>query len=203
MVSVLVEKLASMILLVIVGYISVKTHVLKVEDSKPISSLAAWILTPCLIVNAFQIDVTPERMFGFVAAMILGFVSFLIWIVLTTLLRRPLHLSRVEQGSLIYPNVGNLVLPLVSMALGDEMVFYASSMQVAFNLTVWTHGNSLMSETPGIKWEKIVKNPNLIALVIGLVLLVTGLRPPGCRQHGDQLARFHRWGRCRCCWSVS
>ena len=46
---------------------------------------------------------------------------------------KPLGLDAIDRSTIIYANVGNLLLPLVSMALGDEMVFISSSFQIPFN----------------------------------------------------------------------
>jgi predicted permease len=64
-----------------------------------------------------------------------------------------------------------LASPLNAMALGDEMVFYCSSFQIPFNLLLWTHGYSIIKGDKTVNLKKLLANPNLIALYIG----ITGL----------------------------
>ena len=56
----LMNRLVSMMLIVVIGYVAVKVGVLRDEDSRPLSSLTVYVLTPCLILNAYQIELTEE-----------------------------------------------------------------------------------------------------------------------------------------------
>ena len=146
----LMSNIAVMLIWVLVGYLAVKLSVLKTEDSRLLSSLTIYIFCPCMILMAFQIDLTPERLHGFLYAMAFVFVIYIVWIVITQLIKKPLSLDPVDTTSLVYSNVGNLVIPLVSMTLGEEMTFYAAAIQVPFNLLFWTHGNSILQEQAGV-----------------------------------------------------
>ena len=174
----LMSNIAVMLIWVLVGYLAVKLSVLKTEDSRLLSSLTIYIFCPCMILMAFQIDLTPERLHGFLYAMAFVFVIYIVWIVITQLIKKPLSLDPVDTTSLVYSNVGNLVIPLVSMTLGEEMTFYAAAIQVPFNLLFWTHGNSILQEQAGVNWEKLLKNINLIAVFLGLILLALQVRIP-------------------------
>lgn len=165
------ENIATMFLWVAVGYIAVKSGLVKGESSKVLSSLTVYVFCPCMIFNAFQIELTRERIYGFLSCVAFAFVAYVLWIVLSRLLRKPLMLSPVDETSLVYGNVGNLVLPLVQLTLGDEMVFYASAMQIPFNLFFWTHGISVMQGSSKFEWKKIVSNANIWAVLLGLVFL--------------------------------
>ena len=61
---ILLEKLISMMLMAIVGYVLVRTGTLRQEDSRAISVLLAFVLQPCLILLSLQIEMTPERLKG-------------------------------------------------------------------------------------------------------------------------------------------
>ena len=111
----LMSNIAVMLIWVLVGYLAVKLSVLKTEDSRLLSSLTIYIFCPCMILMAFQIDLTPERLHGFLYAMAFVFVIYIVWIVITQLIKKPLSLDPVDTTSLVYSNVGNLVIPLVSM----------------------------------------------------------------------------------------
>lgn len=167
----LMENIASMLIWVVLGAIVVKTGLVKGESSKVLSSLTVYVFCPCMIFNAFQIELTRERVFGFLSCVAFAFVAYFLWIALSRLLRKPLHLSPVDETSLVYGNVGNLVLPLVQLTLGDEMVFYASALQIPFNLLFWTHGISTMQGSAKFEWRRIVKNANIWAVLLGLVFL--------------------------------
>lgn len=174
----LMNKLLGMLLMVVVGYGAVKCRVVDSDDSKTLSSLIVYILQPCLICRSFQIELTAERMSGFLCALGLGIATYLVWIAALELLKKPLRLDAVDRCSLIYSNVGNLALPLIHMILGSEYVFYASALQVPFNLLVWTHGNSIISGERHLHVKKILLNPNVIAVIAGLLLTALRIRLP-------------------------
>ena len=123
-------------IMVIVGYAAVKFHVVESKESATISRLIVYILQPCLICRAYQIEITPERVSGFLCALVFGFATYIIWIILLRLVEKPLKLDEVDQCNLIFSNVGNLALPLIGMILGNDYVFYASALQIPFNLFV-------------------------------------------------------------------
>lgn len=174
----LMGKLAAMMLMVVVGYASVKFHVTESGDSRVLSRLIVYILQPCLICRSFQIELTPERLSGFLCALGLGFATYFVWIAVLELLKKPLGLDAVDRCSMIFSNVGNLALPLINMILGSEYVFYASSLQVPFNLLIWTYGNSSISGERHLHLRRILLNPNMIAILAGLSMLALRVRLP-------------------------
>ena len=175
---VLMSKLMAMMVMVAVGYAAVKLHVVESGDSRTLSRLTVYILQPCLICRSVQIDLTPGRLNGFLCALILGVVTYVFWIAALGLLKKPLRLDAVDRCNLIYSNVGNLALPLINMILGSEYVFYASALQIPFNLLIWTHGNSIISGERHLHFRKIIFNPNIIALVTGILLVLLHIRLP-------------------------
>ena len=174
----LASKLASMMLIVVVGYLAVRLHILKAEHTVPLSRLVITILQPCLIISSFQIELTKERLAGFLCITLFATVVYIFWIFLTKLLKKPLHLTPVDQMTLIYSNVGNLILPLVNMVLGPEMVFYGSAVMIPFNLFIWSHGVTVMHHGGGIDLKKAIKNPNVFSVFIGIFFLLTRIPIP-------------------------
>ena len=172
----LAGKLASMMLYVLLGFIITRIGLLKVSDSKVLSTLVIWVLQPAMIFNSFQLKLTAERWNGFLAAVSFSLIVFITWIILTFFIRKPLRLTPTEQATLIYSNCGNLILPLVSMMLGIEFVFYGAATQVAFHLFMWTHGISLIRGERSFNLKMIYKNSNIIAVVVSFIFL--GLHIP-------------------------
>ncbi len=175
---ILFNKLAAMTLMALVGFALVRFKLLRQDDSRVISVLLVYVLQPCLIARAFQIDLTPERVHGFIYGTLFAAATILLSMILSRLFMKPLGLDAIDRSTIIYANVGNLLLPLVSMALGDEMVFYCSSFQIPFNLLLWTHCFSIIKGDKTVNLKKLMLNPNLIALYIGVFLLLTRFSIP-------------------------
>lgn len=162
----------------VIGFIIVRIGMVKAKDTKILSRIVVDVFTPCLIINAFQIHVTPMKTRGFLAALILSSAYFIVGILFTKIIKKPLHLDAIDSTTIIYPNVGNLIMPLVSMTLGSDMVFYAGAMQIPFNIFVWTQGMSAIRGETKINLKKAFLNSNMISVFIGLVFLLTGFRTP-------------------------
>ena len=174
----LAGKLASMMLYLLVGFIIVKAGVIKASDSKTLSSLVVWVFQPAMLFDAFQIDLTAERRATFFVCLGFSFLVYIVWILLSRLLRAPLKLSPIEEASLVYSNTGNLVLPLVSMILGQEYVFYGCAAQLAFHVFIWTHGCSLIRGARSFRPAQILKNTNVIAVLLGLLFTILHIPVP-------------------------
>ena len=118
----LAEKIAQLFLILLMGYLVVRVGLLKPEDSRVLSVIMVYLVMPCMILNAFQIEDTPDIRRGLVYAMIVAAAMHVVLLAFTALLRRPLKLDVVEQVNTIYSNAGALVIPLVQALLGSEYV---------------------------------------------------------------------------------
>lgn len=174
----LMEQIAELFLMILMGYIIVKTGLLKGEDSKVISIIVLYLVIPCVIINAFQVDYTSEK----VKELLLVFAaSVLLQVILLAAVwgaGKVLKLNEVEATSIYYSNSGNLIVPLVTFILGKEWVLYGCvfmSVQLVF---LWTHGKNTISREGKWDWKKIVFNVNMISVFAGVVLFFTKIRLP-------------------------
>ena len=158
------------------GFTVVKCGLIDAKSSKTLSVICIYIIMPCVMINAFQIEYSRSIRNGFLlAAAILIHIFLLVFV---QIIGKPLKLSVVEKESIIYSNSGNLVIPLVTVVLGEKWVIYASAFLSVQMILMWTHGQSLMEAKAGINWKKILCNINLIAIILGIVLFFTQIRLP-------------------------
>ena len=155
------------------GIILVKTGLLKKEDQHVLIVLLLDVAMPCVVINSFlKVEYTPEIRNGFILMLIAGTLVQGFVILVTRLVRKPFHLTDVEEGSIEYCNAGALMIPLIQAVLGDEWVVYTATFLCVQNFYLWTHGVSLISRTPQTKLKKLIKNPNLVAIALGAVLFI-------------------------------
>lgn len=68
----LAKEIAKLFLIMFMGYAIVKLGLVKSQDSKCISVVLVYLVIPCVILNAFQVDFTSDiqknLMFAFAAA---------------------------------------------------------------------------------------------------------------------------------------
>lgn len=174
----LAEQITVLFLMGLVGFLAVKAGKFKEEDSRIISNAVVYICSPCVIINAFQITFTPDKLKGLLLA---GGAAALVHIILIgggKLLSGPLHLNGIEKASVEYSNAGNLIVPLVSSVLGEEWVFYTTAYIIVQTVLIWTHGQSVIRQGQEKDYRKILLNPNIIAIAVGFVLFATGIHLP-------------------------
>ena len=89
----LMQQIAQLFLILIMGYAVVKVGLLKASDSRVLSVVMVYLVTPCVIINAFQIDDTPEIRKGLLYSMAIAAAIHVVLLVLSALLSRPLKLD--------------------------------------------------------------------------------------------------------------
>lgn len=140
--------------------------------------MVVYICSPCVIIHAFQIEFTEEKLKGLLLA---AGASILVHVILIgggRLLTKPLHLNGIEKASLEYTNAGNLIVPLVASVLGEEWVFYATAYMMVQTILIWTHGQSVICQGMEKNYKKILLNPNILAIGLGLFLFITRIQLP-------------------------
>ena len=160
------------------GYAVVKAGLMKASESKSVSVILVYLVNPCVIVNAFQVEYTPEVQKGLILAVMAAVVIHLLYLLLTAILKHPLHLNVIERATAIYSNAGILVIPLVQVLLGQEYVIYSSAFITVQLVLLWTHCKSMLCEESKLEWKKILLNVNIISIFVGVILFVSRISLP-------------------------
>ena len=174
----LMNQIIQLFIMIFMGFIIVKAKLLKAEDSKILSVIVLYLVIPCVIINAFQVDYTPQTVKGLLIALAGSVMTQVILLIVVSILGRVFHLNEVEVASIYYSNSGNLIVPIVTFILGKEWVLYGCvfmSVQLVF---IWTHCKKIISRESTYDWRKIVLNINMISIAIGIVLFLTRIHLP-------------------------
>lgn len=175
----LLEQMLSMLLMILMGYGAVKAGIVESRQSAVISALTLYIIVPCVVVNSLQIEFTLEKLEGLLLAAGFAIMMHFLFIGLALLMGKKGRLGAIEQASMIYSNGGNIIIPLVSALLGESQVFYCCAFIMVQTFFFWTHTVALIGGPKQVSLKKIVTNPNVIAIALGLVLFFTNTRLPG------------------------
>ena len=162
------------------GFVGEKKKLISTEGSKVISDIILYFVTPCLIINSLNIKFDSDKLSGLLICLVAFFVIQIASVLLVCLLFRKDHIStRVLRFAVVFSNVGYMGLPLQKAVLGDEGVFYGSVCVAAFNVFVWTYGIICMSgDKKQMSVKKLILNPGIIAVTIGIVLFLFSLKLP-------------------------
>ena len=100
----LAEQIIAMFLTMAVGFGVVRAGLFKTEDSRIISNMVVYICNPCVVVHAFQIELTDDKIKGLMIAVGMSVIVHVILIVGSELLSYIIHFNSIEKASIIYTN---------------------------------------------------------------------------------------------------
>ena len=175
---ILAEKIFSLFLIMFMGYAVVHWGLLHAEDSKTLSLISLYLISPCVIISAFQVQYTPDVLHGLLLALAAAVLLHVGIIVVVNLLGHALHLDAVEKASMIYSNAGNLIIPIVTAVLGKEWVIYSSAFLSVQLFLLWSHAKSMLCGEKSFELKKVLTNINMIAILAGAALFLLHIQLP-------------------------
>lgn len=100
----LMEQIFELFLMILMGFIIVKAGIVKEEDSKVLSKIILYLIIPCVIINAFQVNYTKETVNGLLLALVASILLQIILLLVVSLISRLFSLNEVESASIYYSN---------------------------------------------------------------------------------------------------
>lgn len=120
----LMEQIFELFLMILMGFIIVKAGIVKEEDSKVLSKIILYLIIPCVIINAFQVNYTKETVNGLLLALVASILLQIILLLVVSLISRLFSLNEIESAFIYYSNSGNLIVPIVTFVLGQKWILY-------------------------------------------------------------------------------
>ena len=177
MVLILVQQILVMVAMMSIGIALVKTKMLNSSGVGQLSNIAMYVATPAVIIQAFAIDYSKEQLVnGLWVAAFFALALLISAIVAYFVCGRA---DKVGQYAVIFSNTGFVGIPIIQSLLGPEYVFYVTMTMAVGTFALWTYGIYLMSgDLSQISFKKILTNPAVIALAIGLALFFAPIHLP-------------------------
>ena len=170
----LMEEIAKLFAIMLMGYAVVKAGLMKSSESKSISVVMVYLVIPCVIIDAFQVDYTADVKKGLLLACAAAVLVHVLFLILTTILKQVLQLDTIERATVIYSNAGILVIPLVQDLLGQEYVIYSSAYIAVQLILIWTHCKNMLCEEDRLEWKKVFLN----VIIVGAILFICKIQLP-------------------------
>lgn len=144
-------------------------------NTQMLTSLVLYIGTPCLVFTTLtNSDINPSTIYHMVLAALACLIIFTVLGGATLyILRYPI---RAFLPSLIFPNAGNMGLPLCLFAFGDiglalGIAFFTVVSVGNFTLGIWLASGDMSP-------SQLLRTPLIWAALAGLAFLSAGLAPP-------------------------
>mgnify|MGYP004522308903 CR=1 FL=1 len=172
---------SSMFLLMMIGYICGKVHIMDEVSEEHFSSLTLYLIGPSLILTSFEREFSREILSGFLLSLALSAASVILSIFLTkwTFQKEEKKAADVLRSGAVFTNCGMIGFALQSSLYGSEGLFYGVAYFTAFNILVWTYGIALFSgDGNSLNFRKALLNPSIFAIAIGLALFFTSSHLP-------------------------
>jgi predicted permease len=170
------NQILIMFMIILVGAVCYKTDLIDKEMNKKLSDLVLMLVNPLVIFISYQRKFESALLAGLLLSIVLGIVTHLFGILLSTLvLRKKNHEAdiAIERFAVIYSNCGFIGIPLVNGIFGSEGVFYLTAYMTVFNLVVWTHGMVTVSGKSDRRTIiKAILSPSVIATLAGFLFFV-------------------------------
>ncbi|VDG20029.1 malate transport protein (putative) [Lactobacillus plantarum JDM1] [Lactiplantibacillus mudanjiangensis] len=180
----LTSQIILMFVLMLVGLMINKLGFMHAQTSTDLTNILLYVVSPCLIIKAFEQTFSTTRLQTLGRVMLGIIIIYVLMIVITQLAFKRVkdpNLRRIMRYGSVYSNAGFMGIPLTSSLFGSTGVFFAVASLAAFNIFSWTHGITLFTGQQGRRRDnlkQIILNPNIIAIVLGLILFVTALPVP-------------------------
>nr|MCR5468874.1 AEC family transporter [Lachnospiraceae bacterium] len=166
-----------------VGYLMFKSGKISSEGSKTIGNILIYLSLPCVILNSFLVERTPERLSALGLSVVFGFAAMMLSIVAARIV---LGKNAIENFAASFSNPGFFGIPLVVAAFGESAVFYMAPFIAFVNLGQWTYGVSLLEKEKGKNeavsfsdiLRRLAKAPFMVGIIVGLFFFLSGLSMP-------------------------
>ncbi len=177
------QQVFTLFLIVAVGFAADRLHVFTQDIAKKSNDLLFYIITPTVIIQSFMtMDFSLETAGSFGIAFLCMTGTLTVGILLAIpFFNKCGDNSAIFKYAVSYGNMGYMALPLCQALLGSEGVFYCSAGVVAFNILCFTHGVWVMTRdkaNSGFDFKKLILNPGVISVVIGLPLFIFDINLP-------------------------
>lgn len=173
-IMVVFQTMLKLFLLLILGFVLFKCHIFDEYTNKKISALIVNVASPMLIISSIAgVEGSNKSIvFLMISAGILMYIGF---IILGKIINRIFPFPKkdwpVYECMVVFANTGFMGYPVLLDVFGQEAVFYASLIHMAFNFFVYTY--AIMCLTKGDDSEFKVNFKQL--LTPGIILSFVGI----------------------------
>jgi len=172
---------ALMFIYLLIGAIMSKTGILKKEARSSFLGVLINVTVPCMILHSFEMHIEGDAVSlavqAFVAAVLCSVGGWAVgWLLFHK--KEPGRRKALIFTSML-TNMGSIGLPVVSSVFGALGVFLTSFELITNVVFCWSFGLALYVKCePGQLWKKVLTNPNVIAIGIGVVVFLTPMEIP-------------------------
>ena len=174
------SQVGTMFLMMAVGFLLAKRGLLTQQGIPQMTNLLLTAVLPCMLVDALQIQRTPDLLgaMGYAALLVAGLYVLCCLLSVPLFRRQNPATGKALRFGALYGNVGFMGMPLIQLVLGEHALVYGIINLVVFNVFNWSHGVVLTGGRRQVSLKQAVLNPGIIGTIVALVLFLCGITLP-------------------------
>lgn len=182
---IILQQIFKFMVIILIGIGCVKFKVLDQKGLPVISKLIIRVVLPIFILSNTISSATRDDLFSDAAIVPLGALVYVILIIAAFIMSRCLGLKadkrQIFEALFIFGNVGFIGIPLIVAILPEKGMVYVALFTIVDQIVLWTLGVELTSKDMkgfNIKNLKKMINPPLVAILIAILIVLSGVRIP-------------------------
>ena len=169
-------------LLVAVGFLMKKIHIIGPQGQKNINDLVIYLILPCNILHAFTQSAADGNFMKYLEILLIsiGIQVFCVIYGKVMFRKEPEGRYKCLQYGTICSNAGILGNPIAEGIFGQMGMMYASIYVIPQRIFMWSVGLTYFTEAPDKKtlFKKVATHPCILSVFIGFFLMVTQIQLP-------------------------
>ena len=183
-IMVVFQTMLKLFLLLILGFVLFKCHIFDEYTNKKISALIVNVASPMLIISSIAgVEGSNKSIvFLMIGAGILMYIGF---IILGKIINRIFPFPKkdwpVYECMVVFANTGFMGYPVLLDVFGQEAVFYASLIHMAFNFFVYTYAIMCLTKSDDSEFKlnfKQLLTPGIVLIFIGILIYLFDIQLP-------------------------
>lgn len=178
------SRLGTIAIILGLGFLLGKLKWISAGTNKQVVNLLLMVFMPAALFSAFPSEYSDESLQMFLAGLAGGAVVMFALLVVAKVVFNKLwykgEIGYQSQFAFIFNNATFLGYPIVAHTFGEAGIIPYCGFIVAFNVALFSYGVWLFERK--VSWRLVrgtLVNPNIIAVVLGMVVFLLGVRVPG------------------------
>ena len=187
--EILLQQIGLFVIYILAGVTLVRTKVLNKETLEPISKFVIKMALPVMIFINIIDGVNKEILFGSCLILLIAAGFYVVMFLVSLWMTKFFHLAEnragIYQAMMLFGNIGFMAVPVISNVFPGNGILYVSVFMIFDQFMLWTLGVKLTTPKGSGRFDpKKLINPATVAILIGMILMLTEVRIPSLLDTG-------------------
>lgn len=177
------SRLGTIGVILALGFLLGKLKLISPKTNKDLVNLLLTVFMPASLFAAFPTAYNDETSDLFKSGLLAGVLVMVALIIVSKIIfNKKLYDDKLRyesQFALIFNNATFLGYPIIASTFGEQGVIPYCGFIIAFNVALFSYGVYLFKhKVDGKLILNVITNPNIIAVVLGVIVFITGFQLP-------------------------